>query len=243
MSGSDPIFSNPNLLNPLNPQGQTVPTLPGITKPFPVTMLAEAKNYICTMLNHHMHRTDGKRLAFTFGHLETKDAHDIEYLDSEINSGNNPFIRRATPEEVNAFHMRVDPRGTMEKQLTPEIEDRVRAELQIELQKSFEEKLRSVGVQFTEEQMQKFLGNENPGAEATSTTTATTDDPSKIAGLDAIQRLRTNLSTGVQTGTATIYPSSAGGASVLGGIVGSDKTTNFAAEAEGNKAPTDTTET
>jgi hypothetical protein len=214
---------NPNLLNPMTDtglRGQQVPALPGITKPFPLTFLKEPEHYMCTLPNHHMHRTDGKRLAFVFGHLKTNDAFDVQYLNQEISNG-NPFIRPATEQEINNYNMRVDPRGTMAKEMTPDIETRIRQELKLELEKEFERKLNSLGVGLTDEQKKRL--EEDRIQREKEAGILSNDDQKKLQSMDAAERLNSQFTGGIKTQGATIIPS---GASQLPGIQGSDKTTS-----------------
>lgn len=227
-----PDFYNPNLLNPNASTTQQVPGLPGITKPFPVIDTGEPEYFVCTMLNHHMHRTDGKRLAFVFGVLKTSDHFDIEYMRNEIHTGNS-FLRLATPQEINNYNMRMDPRGTMQKELTPAIEARVRTELEVELRQSMEERLSSLGIVLSDEQKQKLHEAEETKNSANDLGTgAGTSDESKLLGSDSLAALRNRLGAGVSTGTGTMFAGNTGGASILGGISGTDKTVNTAQEPE-----------
>ena len=206
--------SNPMLLNPNNNGQPTVqPTAQpanSITQPLPVIIMEEPVFFTCSMLNHHMHRTDGKRLAFTFGVLESKDHYDAVYLIQEINSG-NPFIRKSSEQEIDVYKMRTDPRGHMEKKLTPGIEEKVRVELEIELRNSLEAKLKAMNVVLSPEQLASL------SEQSTASSKFTTDDEAKLAGTTALDRLKANVS--VQSGSGTL---------ILGGIQGTDKMANSA---------------
>lgn len=107
----------------------SVPALAAITPPLPSTQAQEARSYVCTIPNASMHRTDGKRLGFVFGFLTTQFAEDIKYLEAEIAAG-NIYVRQATADEINNANMRLDPRGTMEKQVRAQLEPQLRAELE-----------------------------------------------------------------------------------------------------------------
>lgn len=206
---SDFDTSNPNLLNPMNTTQQQVTALPGITKPYEPEPLETPYYFTCTMLNHHMHRPDGKRLAFLFGTLETKDGNDVKYLQQEIAAG-NPFIKASSEQEVNIYRMRVDPQGTMTQQLTPQIEQRVTEELSIKLQNAMVDRMKELGIKVTPEQMAAFTVPVEP----------VVSDASKLAGSTALERLKVMQAGAVPIGTGVM----------LQGIQGSDKTVNFAPE-------------
>lgn len=214
-----------------NPTGQQPPP-PNMVQPLPLLFLDRAENYVCTLVNHHMHRADGKRLFFNNGHLETTDYHDVNYLNNEINTG-NPFIRKATPLEVDAYHMTVDPRGTMLRQMTPDIEAKVRAELEVELRQEYEKRLAEAGVILTDEQKEKFEATEAMEATNVEVPFGTTD-AQKLASADALARVRSRLSGGVASGSGTVYPMGDVTSSTLlqGSISGSDKTTTGVAASD-----------
>jgi hypothetical protein len=173
-----------------------------------------------------MIRTDGKKLAFVFGILSTNDVYDIQYLDAEIKFG-NPYVRKASKEEVDFYQMKIDPRGTMEKQLTPEIESRVRVELEVELRKQLEKKLSVLGTDLTQEQKDIFLKlMDQPVPEE-----QLNRDAKSIAQTDALQRLRAASQEGVRSGTGTVRVNTAGTTQdvpSLKGIVGTDRLPNQA---------------
>lgn len=125
-------MSDMNSSSPEINHGQLVAKLQA---PFPVVHTATTKYYYNTVPNVSMHRADGQRIAFIFGIFKTNLKHDIEYLDAEIEAA-HPNLRYATPQEIDAYKMRVDPRGTIKEQLLsdPEVmsslEDKIRAEME-----------------------------------------------------------------------------------------------------------------
>lgn len=207
------MSDNPMLLNPNNPNGLSVPVLAARTNALPVEIQDETRYYYCSLDNHHMHRTDGKRLAFVFRMLATQDVYDIKYLDSEISSG-NPFVRKATDVEINAYNMRVDPKGTMAREMTPALEEKIRTQLEIDIKKAMEDKLNTLGISLTQEQQDQLF------AARTSET--------NLAGVDALSRLSSGFTGAmVKTDSAsvTMQASDSDLVSRLKGIAGSDKTT------------------
>ena len=119
------IRSDPNATrtNRVTPQQQPLPARP--TK--------VVKYYFCTRLHHQMHRTDGKTLRFDWGVYRTNDYFDQQYLDEEIFRGND-YVREATQEEINAYNMRVDPKGSITREVTPLIRQAFKEELRAKLQ-------------------------------------------------------------------------------------------------------------
>lgn len=206
MSGSNPL-----LINPANPTATTVPELPrfpGMTPAYPLVFREAAEYYICTMPNHHFCRPDGKKLAFVFGTLCTKDEYDIQYLENEITSG-NVYVRKASSAEIEQYHMRIDPQGTMENKLTPQIEQKVRAALDAELRATLEQRLSSMNIELSTEQREALLSSMNtpaPDVQATS----------QQAALDRLD---------VNTPVESMKPNLA---NRLQGIVGTDRIPNAA---------------
>lgn len=212
----DATQSNPMLLNPFTANQGTVAPIQGHTPALPVKKAKEVKYYTCTLLNHHMHRKDGKRLAFVFGILKTDDFFDQQYVDAEINGG-NAFIRNSTVQEIHVYNMRVDPQGTIKAQVTPEIEAKVRVELEVELRNSFEEKLNTLGIALTEEQ-KVALRKDLEHQPVAGLTEEVDSSAANIAGTTLLDKLRN--SQGIQSGSGTVFPNPG---PVLQGISGSDK--------------------
>jgi len=206
-------LNNPMLLNPNNGNIPSVPSITSHTPPFAVRFTEEVHHYICSIWNHHMHRKDGKRLAFVFGHFATNELNDIEYLEEEIRGG-NPYIRRATDDEIHAYKMKIDPAGTMADTMRPRVEAEVRTQLEAELNSTMLEKLNSIGVQLSDEQI-AALKAQAPVVTTDPNTSVNVTDAGKLSGLDRLK----GLLPSIKTPTATIIPQSP----QLGGIVGTDQ--------------------
>lgn len=204
--------NNPFLLNPNDPRGNSVQPLNSITQPFPVELQEQERHYFLTALNHSMHRKDGKRLAFVFGHLATKDVYDIDYLEQEILLGNQ-FLRHATEQEIHIFNSRRDPRGTLAAELRVGIEEEIKQTLELEIRNNLLDKLKDVGITLSPEQARKLL-EAMPAEEAASV--AELDDALKIAGTG-----KSGGNEAVKVPGASVLTQPA--PSVLGGISGTDK--------------------
>lgn len=173
MSDATQLPANPMLLNPSSPSGQRVEPLQrktGDLAPQPFDSDTPTAYYACTVLNHHMHRTDGKRLGFVFGIFETRDWQDVKYLNEEIDLHQNPFIRRASDEEIKTYKMKRDPRGTIVEEIAPEIAEQTKQQLQDVLAA----RMNSMGL--SDEQKQMLLAS--LGATQPS-------DAQKIAAIDS----------------------------------------------------------
>jgi len=224
MSGSLVGGINPAFIDPFQPQMHAVPNLPGHTPPLPVKLQDTPVYYTCTLPNHHMHRQDGKRLAFhklgTLGVLKTNDVYDVQYISKEIANG-IPFIRPSTQAEIDAYNMHFDAKGTIEASLRPKIEEQVRSDLM--------KKLQALGVAITPEQ------------EATLSSVGSVDqnatDEQKITGVktaDNKSALDLLKSRGISAQGATIVMNESTPGSMLSGIAGTDKMANAA---DSNQAP------
>lgn len=88
--------------------------------------------YKCTMQNFNMIRTDGKKLAFVHGILETRDMNDIVYLDYELET-KNPFLRKPTDQEIQQYKMMRDPFSAVRERITPEVEAALQEKLSAQL--------------------------------------------------------------------------------------------------------------
>lgn len=209
------MSDNPMLLNPNNPNGLSVPGIERRTSAFPIRLQDTFEYFVCTMPNHHFVRTDGKRLAFVFGVLATKDVFDIQYLESEINAG-NPFLREATSDETRNYNMRIDPQGTLAKEITPAIEANMKTRLEVELRQIMEAKMNTLGVSLTQEQ-KDALFSYMPVAEQADLPMSNSSQEN-IAGIDALARLQEAIKSGTGNVSLSQPPT-------LQGIAGSDKTT------------------
>lgn len=197
-------MQDPNLLPAgVSPQdAAAVHPLQAKTPEIPLEFASEYRAYVCTVSSGSMFRKDGKKIPFVLGVCYTNIKGDIDYLEQEIASGNS-YIRVATKEEVEAYHMRINPRETIRSQVlaqeVPAIKEALRAELL--------EELKTKGVDVS-----KFL--QEQAAEATAPAT----DETKIqgtAGKSAAQLLAARLGAGKGVMVSTPSP--------LQGIVGSDK--------------------
>lgn len=197
---------NPDLGLPGDMPGLKVEPLVAHTPVLPRVVVDVVKYYWCTMPSASMHRTDGKRIAFSSKMYETDDAEDQKYLDTEVSS-KNTYLRYATTEEIQAYKMRVNPRGTLEAELTPQIEERVRNDLEREILDA----MRSRGIQVP--------------------------DNFKLSGVDKTTLKLEALAAGAKSGSGTIVATSEDPtitASALqtlkqSSIVGSDKLAGNAA--------------
>lgn len=128
--------NNPDLPNPANLAKDVVSALRAITPPEGNTAEKEHVYFHCTLAMASLHRADGKKLPFIGHFLKTNIREDIAYLDEEVRQ-QNPYVRRATEEEVAQAKMVEDPVGS--------IRARVREELSIdELEKLLEERRKAV---------------------------------------------------------------------------------------------------
>lgn len=119
---------NPELINPNAPQRVPGPSVI-LTQPMPATKHpAGFKHYHCSQSAGSFFRTDGKKIPFV-GHICSTDLlYDIAYLDNEINAG-NPYLRLANKDEVNAYNFKIDPRGTIRKEVESETREKLEADI------------------------------------------------------------------------------------------------------------------
>lgn len=150
-------IQGPALLDPTATQTSHVPPLPTFkhknedgqlvqsVKPMPAVLATDSmgntltKYYFLSMKASSMHREDGYRIGFLSigatvagGIHETALFHTQRYLDNEIAEG-HPNLRHATDAEIQAFNMARDPRGTVLKEITPELEANLRIKILAEL--------------------------------------------------------------------------------------------------------------
>lgn len=183
------MSDNPLLLNPENITTDRVQPTAARTAPLSYEPLPDSepsRYYHCVMPSHHMIRHDGKKLAFLFGILETRDMGDIQYLDNEIATG-NPYVVNASEEQIHAFKMRMNPKQTIAEELAPAME----AELTARLRASVEARLS--GMTLTEEQKAELLSSlEVPvlsdAAKIAGTDTKPADEGIQLRGAVAFQR-------------------------------------------------------
>jgi lysyl-tRNA synthetase class I len=178
---------NPDLIQPdIAVQPLRVAALASITPPMPNTKQTAYVYFHCTMAVAAMHRQDGKKLPFIQHVLKTNIKEDIEYLNKEIDEGNQ-YIRRATPDEVQRAQIMEDPLGA--------VRTAIRKELTIE-------------------ELEVLLA-ERRAAVATGANSAVSNDAGKIAGVDA-NLIRTALKAqDVRAGSGTTGIASTKAAAVL----------------------------
>ncbi len=206
-----------------DPRMPAHPVMPGFTPPFPPVDQEETVYVRCTVPNHHMHRKDGKRLLFVHGIYATKDIYDIQYLQEEMQA-RNPYIREATKEEVQTYKMITDPRGTIQAELRPVMEEEIKEQLQKELHATLEARLNSAGVVLTDDQKEKLFQQEfAEEQQQEADALAGQSDQDRIAGTDALARLRANFGGGIKSGSGTIIGEGSPAPGTLGGITGTDK--------------------
>lgn len=171
------------------------------TRPLSNHRLAEPQFFYCPERVASMHRTDGKKIPFVHHICETDVVSDIEYLVREIDDYENPYVRRATPQEIQAHLMRKDPKGAMRKELLADpalrkqIEASVRGDLEAQIRAQLREEMG-----LPAEAVVDAAQEELPLAE-------TAVDAAKVAGTSIVERLKA-LSAAKQV---------AGGTLVMGG--------------------------
>lgn len=128
LTGPDPLVGSPEA--PM--MDQRVQRLQAHTPEEAIDYLKEPVYYLCTMQNASMFRKDGTRIIFQGGVFESNIGPTVRYLETEIGLG-NPFIRHATPAEIEEYKMRRNPRDTIRQQVRAEIEAELRAKLEAEI--------------------------------------------------------------------------------------------------------------
>ena len=112
--------------------GKSVQPLAAMTPPEPATPASTTEYYYCPVPNTSMHRNDGFRLPFMHRIHSTNLLPSQKYLDAEI-AGGNPYLRKATEEEISVYKMLTNPRETMTAQITAEVEMSLRAKIEAEI--------------------------------------------------------------------------------------------------------------
>ena len=110
----------------------SVGVAPKLEPPLPTVFLAEERYFICHIKHASFSRKDGHRIIFTNGFLATKNKHDIEYLDQQLEEGNE-FLALATSEQVKLNKQQTDPREFYKEALRPELEAELRSKLEVEI--------------------------------------------------------------------------------------------------------------
>lgn len=144
-------MSNPDLLTPGSTTQNSVPkptkfkhiledgrTVESVAA-MPATKATEIKYYASSAINTNFIREDGKKIVFRNGFYETDLLYDQRYLDNEIVEGNN-YIREATPEEVRAAHIRMNPVQTIKDELKndPDFRAEIEADIRAQMLKAAE---------------------------------------------------------------------------------------------------------
>lgn len=172
-----------------DPSKQVSP-LTAITPPEPVVDTGEEHHYINTVPNASIHRKDGTRIGFVFGHFKTTMKADIEFLENEI-AGGHPTIRHAKADEIRDAMMKKDPVGT----IRAEVREEERSKMELELREKI---MRELGLDKTVASAD--LTQQQSGTDKSS-------DAGKIAGTSpgnsAIERLR------AQSASLTMIPTPA----------------------------------
>lgn len=110
----------------------SVGVAPKMEPPLPTVFLAEERYFICHIKHASFSRKDGHRIIFTNGFLSTKNKHDIEYLDAQLEEGNE-FLALATTEQITFNKQQTDPREFYKEALRPELEAEFRSKLEAEI--------------------------------------------------------------------------------------------------------------
>jgi hypothetical protein len=109
-----------------------LPTTPRIGN----TKQEEFVIFVGSLHNASFFRPDGKKLPFIKGLLKTNTVEDIKYLDEEIASG-NPYVKRASPEEVSQAEALFDPLGALRKKIEKDVGAELYEQLRAKLSNSF----------------------------------------------------------------------------------------------------------
>lgn len=196
--------TDPNLAQAGADPTQRVPAPAFITKPLPATLAPETKYYFCPVQAASMHRTDGKKIAFVQGICETNLIHDQMYLENEINGGST-YVRAATPNEIRAYQMHKDPRGTLKAEVREEVRGELEDELRRQIEKEVREKYEAEGrVSSAAVQTDGLFTPPAPVSE--SSVEASNTAASSIAGTDARARLEA-LKSKTGTGATVLMES------------------------------------
>lgn len=143
---------NPDLITA--GESHQMPGVPGFTNfrgqtaELPTVHTKVDHYYIMVMPAASMHRADGKRLAFVHGILKTDIKADIDYMKEQIENGSQ-YVREATVNEVREYNIKMDPKGTMRKEVEEELrgtlEEEIRAQLMAELMASGQLNITPIG--------------------------------------------------------------------------------------------------
>lgn len=190
------------------------------TRPLSNHRLAEPQFFYCPERVASMHRTDGKKIPFVHHICETDVVSDIEYLVREIDDYENPYVRRATPQEIQAHLMRKDPKGAMRKELLADpalrkqIEASVRGDLEAQIRAQLREEMGLPAEAWKEVDPDQLALDNLDGhpldvAQGTGVAVVgASQDVTKVAGTSMVERLKA-IAAAKQV---------AGGTLVMGGV-------------------------
>lgn len=183
-----------------------------VVKPFPfmgATPVPDPVHFHLTERAAVMHRPDGKKIDFVHNHFVAKLKQDILYLVNEIENG-HPYLRFATSQEIDAHDMAADPRGTVAKQLRPQIEEETRDKLMAEIREklqngmSSEDLLASIDRPRREEGVTSGTATVVLGADADSATSQQLANQQKVKQPSAADMLAAmRASAGISRPTIT----------------------------------------
>jgi hypothetical protein len=118
--------NDPNLIPAGDgPGDHKVPALAAITKPLPVEFQEKNVAFWAAQVNTNFIREDGKKISFLHHFHETNIKGDIAYLEKQLETG---FVRYATPDEIKAAHMRLNPKETIRGEVIEEVRASVASE-------------------------------------------------------------------------------------------------------------------
>lgn len=198
----------PQGVDPQSPQALRVPhaeIFENKTKPDPVVDTRVEKHYMNSVANASIHRKDGTRIGFIFGHFSSSMKADKDFLDNEIEHG-HPNIRHATDDEIRMSLMRKDPRGTMRK----EIESDVRADLEVELRAKLLKEIAENGGVIPEKMKSAAVDTTDP-----TTTKINSDKPNEDDYLPGNKTPAELLREKIASGSGALHMQSGNGASHL----------------------------
>lgn len=165
MATNNPLnLMNPGV-DPSSPEAMKVSAPVAITAPLP-DKLVDVKYYFYPLHSVSMHRTDGKQLIFLHGICAAYLKADQDYLDNEIVAG-NPHLSNATPERIQSYKMKINPKGTIEEEVRKELEPKVRQELEdkIRAEMASKDANKLAGVDEVENKAKALVASTVAGAE------------------------------------------------------------------------------
>lgn len=168
------------------------------TQPYPFIAVPEKRYYYCARPGAKMDRPDGFSLHFPANIHESNSFHTINWLDNEIANG-HPEVREATPDEIQEYLFRKDPKGYTRRQTIAEME----TELSAKLAAAVSAKLQKLGVSelLSPEQILELMHDSavNPEGEPI----ANAADADKLGGVDKNAELRAKFAN-IRSGNAVL---------------------------------------